>query len=93
MDGHPWAFRAQLADGRTRIVKRLRPGGYGLRSAAQLMPSERAALELLHEDLGLADSGPRLLAAAPDTRMLVIEDLAPRVELAKLQADAAATTG
>ncbi|MGW5129663.1 hypothetical protein ACWEQ7_37670 [Streptomyces sp. NPDC004069] len=81
--GHPWVLRAHLADGRTRIVKRLRPGGYGLRSAAELMRCERAALELL-DDLGLADSGPRLLAAAPDTRMLVIEDVAPRVELAEL---------
>lgn len=85
LDGHPWVLRAHLADGRTRIVKRLRPGGgYGLRSAVELMRCERAALEMLDQDLGLADAGPRLLAAAPGTRMLVLDDLAPRVELAAL---------
>ncbi|MEV0149488.1 MULTISPECIES: hypothetical protein [unclassified Nonomuraea] len=84
LDGHPWVLRAHLADGSPVIVKRLRPGGYGLRSAAELMRCERAALELLDKDLGLAHLGPRLLAAEPDTQMLVIEDLAPRTELARL---------
>ncbi|MFI6387173.1 hypothetical protein ACIBHY_31420 [Nonomuraea sp. NPDC050547] len=79
LDGHPWVLRVHLADGCLVIVKRPRPDGYGLRSAAELMRCERAALELLEEDLG-----PRLLAAPPDTRMLVFEDLAPRTELSRL---------
>lgn len=84
LDGRAWVLRATLADGRTRIVKRLRPEGYGLRSAAELMRCERAALELIGGEPGLAGCAPRLLAASSDGRMLVLEDLGPRVALSEL---------
>ncbi|MEV4894654.1 hypothetical protein AB0K48_35235 [Nonomuraea sp. NPDC055795] len=84
LDGHRWVLRVHLADGSLVIVKRPRPGGYGLRSATELMRCERAALELLDVDLGLTHLGPRLLAVAPDIRVLVFEDLAPRTELSRL---------
>lgn len=84
---HPWVLRAHLAESAglpgTVIVKCLRPGGYGLRSAEELMRCEHAALALIADDLRL-DLAPRLHAAAPESRLLVLEDLSPRTELAEL---------
>jgi hypothetical protein len=44
------------------------------------MRTEEAALRFLADDLGLA-LAPRVLAAGPERRVLVLEDLAPRVAL------------
>lgn len=84
---HPWVLRAHLAKANglpdTVIVKSLRPKGYGLRSAEELMRCEHAALAFIADDLGLG-LVPRLHAASPDSRLLVLEDLYPRTELAQL---------
>ncbi|MFJ6435607.1 hypothetical protein [Streptomyces sp. NPDC091416] len=82
---HPWVLRAHLAKTTglpgTVIVKRVRPEGYGLRSADELARCERAALAFIADDLRLA-LAPRLHASSPDSRLLVMEDLRPRTELA-----------
>jgi hypothetical protein len=84
---HPWVLRAHLAESAglpgTVIVKCPRPEGYGLRSAGELMRCEHAALALVADDLRL-DLAPRLLVAAPGSRLLVLEDLSPCTELAEL---------
>lgn len=84
---HPWVLRAHLAGPSglpgTVIVKCLRPEGYGLRSAGELMRCEHAALAFIAGDLRLGVA-PRLYAATPDSRLLVLEDLSPRAELAGL---------
>lgn len=84
---HPWVLRAHLAESAglpgTVIVKCLRPEGYGLRSAEELMRCEHAALALIADDLRLG-LAPRLHVAAPESRLLVLEDLSPRTELAEL---------
>ncbi|MEU2674497.1 hypothetical protein ABZ622_37750 [Streptomyces sp. NPDC007164] len=83
----PWVLRAHLAGAtgppETVVVKCLRPEGYGLRSAEELTRCEHAALAFIADDLRL-DLAPDLHAAAPDSRMLVLEDLYPRTELAEL---------
>ncbi|WP_326763475.1 hypothetical protein OG978_01730 [Streptomyces sp. NBC_01591] len=84
---HPWVLRAHLAEAtglpETVIVKCLRPEGYGLRSAEELTRCEHAALAFIADDLCL-DLAPGLHAASPDSRLLVLEDLYPRSELAEL---------
>ncbi|MEL5953988.1 hypothetical protein AADR41_04220 [Streptomyces sp. CLV115] len=84
---HPWVLRAHLAEATglpgTVVVKCLRPEGYGLRSAEELARCEHAALALIADDLRL-DLAPGLHAASPDSRLLVLEDLHPRSELAEL---------
>lgn len=82
---HPWVLRAHVAEAPglpgTVIVKCLRPEGYGLRSAGELARCEHAALTFIADDLGLG-LAPRLYAASPDSRLLVMEDLHPQTELA-----------
>lgn len=84
---HPWVLRAHLSEAtglpETVIVKCLRPEGYGLRSAEELTRCEHAALAFIADDLRL-DLAPGLHAASPDSRLLVLEDLHPRTELAEL---------
>ncbi|MFD0559052.1 hypothetical protein FB566_5013 [Stackebrandtia endophytica] len=80
----PWVMRAHLTDESglpdTVIVKCARTRGYSLRSAGELMRCEHAALAFIPEDLH-QDVAPRLFGASPDSRLLVMEDLLPRVEL------------
>lgn len=84
---HPWVLRAHLAETTglpdTVVVKCRRPEGYGLRSAEELTRCEHAALAFIADDLRL-DLAPCLHAASPDSRLLVLEDLYPRTELAAL---------
>lgn len=81
----PWAVaRAHLAGAgarRTVIVKWVRAGdGAGARSEGWRVGAERAALQFLSDDLGLAIA-PRVIAADLTAGFLVLEDLAPRVAL------------
>ncbi|WP_405701578.1 hypothetical protein OG209_31360 [Streptomyces sp. NBC_01383] len=59
------------------------PRGIRPRSAAELTRCEQAALDFIADDLRL-DLAPGLHAASPDSRLLALEDLYPRTELAGL---------
>ena len=76
------------------VVKWLRADPGGRRVDPGQMRTERAALELVAEVApGIA---PRLLAATPDSRLLVLEDLSPRrprLDLLDGREDDAARTG
>ncbi|MGW4894783.1 hypothetical protein ACWEQL_21315 [Kitasatospora sp. NPDC004240] len=95
----PWAVtRVRLRGGsalpRSVVVKRVPDGRRGARTAPWRLRTELAALRFLDEDLGLGLT-PRVLAAADTTaRLLVLEDLAPRVPLDQLlRRDGAAAHG
>lgn len=94
----PWAVARVGLDGgsalpRSVIVKWVPEGSRDARTAQWRMHTERAALQFLG-DLGLRIA-PRVIAADAAARLLVLEDLAPRVALDRLlrRDGAAAHTG
>lgn len=79
----PWSvMRCRLtgAAPRSVIVKWLRENPHGLRMDPRQVATEQAALEFLAE-IEFARA-PRLIAAAREASVLVLEDLAPRTPLA-----------
>jgi Phosphotransferase enzyme family len=83
----PWAVARAVLSGssthKTIIVKWVRTGAAEARTEPWRPANERAALQFLSEDLGLA-LAPRVIAADLSGGFLVLEDLAPRVALDQL---------